>query len=228
MKNILLMSDSPEIGEIRVLFATLNYSLLHIKGQLSCLDNARQIQPDLILWNIAGTNFSSTQCAHLLRSHRSLQTTPLIIISDKDTYKERIQALRSGANLLISETFEPEELLAIVESTINYFERLQNRIVTHKHKVDDARVIAQSPSGFAVILTKKERQILKQVACGDHNKEIAAALHISCRTVESHITNMLNKTGLVNRTQLARWAMEHYNVPVTSKSLVNSHSMMYF
>lgn len=78
--------------------------------------------------------------------------------------------------------------------------------------VDDAIALAfgtkrrrpASPDG----LTVREREVARLVADGLSNKEIASRLHLSVRTVESHVRHALTKTGLVNRTQLATWAQE--------------------
>ena len=79
--------------------------------------------------------------------------------------------------------------------------------------VDDAIALAfgskrpprpASPDGLSV----REREVAELVATGLSNKEIAARLHLSVRTVESHVRHALTKTGLSNRTQLAAWARE--------------------
>jgi DNA-binding CsgD family transcriptional regulator len=58
-------------------------------------------------------------------------------------------------------------------------------------------------------LSARELEVVRLVADGLANKAIAAQLHLSVRTVESHVRHVLSKAGLSNRTQLARWAREH-------------------
>ncbi|MET0163979.1 MAG: LuxR C-terminal-related transcriptional regulator, partial [Vicinamibacterales bacterium] len=60
----------------------------------------------------------------------------------------------------------------------------------------------------ALGISEREIDVVRLVADGLSNKEIAGRLHLSVRTVESHVRHMLTKTGLVNRTQLATWARE--------------------
>jgi DNA-binding NarL/FixJ family response regulator len=58
-------------------------------------------------------------------------------------------------------------------------------------------------------LSARELEVVHLVAEGLPNKAIAAHLHLSVRTVESHVRHVLTKAGLNNRTQLATWAREH-------------------
>ncbi|MEY2468905.1 MAG: hypothetical protein QOF21_1603, partial [Actinomycetota bacterium] len=82
--------------------------------------------------------------------------------------------------------------------------------------VDDAitlafgtpRASAARPS-TSLGVSARELEVALLVAEGLQNKEIATRLHLSVRTVESHVRHLLTKTGLVNRTQLASWAHEH-------------------
>jgi DNA-binding CsgD family transcriptional regulator len=68
-----------------------------------------------------------------------------------------------------------------------------------------SRPRASAPAGLSV----RELEVVCLVAEGLANKAIAARLHLSVRTVESHVRHVLTKAGLNNRTQLATWAREH-------------------
>ncbi|HEX3197331.1 MAG TPA: LuxR C-terminal-related transcriptional regulator [Propionibacteriaceae bacterium] len=78
--------------------------------------------------------------------------------------------------------------------------------------VDDAIALAfgRTPprTQHALGISTREIDVVRLVAEGLSNKEIARRLHLSVRTVESHVRHVLTKTGLVNRTQLATWARE--------------------
>jgi predicted ATPase/DNA-binding CsgD family transcriptional regulator len=78
--------------------------------------------------------------------------------------------------------------------------------------VDDAIALAfgttRPRTSHPLGISAREADVVRLVAEGLSNKEIAGRLHLSVRTVESHVRHMLTKTGLVNRTQLATWARE--------------------
>lgn len=78
--------------------------------------------------------------------------------------------------------------------------------------VDDAIVLAfgttRPRTSHALGISEREIDVVRLVASGLSNKEIAGRLHLSVRTVESHVRHVLTKTGMVNRTQLATWARE--------------------
>ncbi len=75
--------------------------------------------------------------------------------------------------------------------------------------------------GRPLPVTERELDVVRLVAKGMSNKEIAATLHLSVRTVESHVRHVLAKTGLANRTQLATWARDR---DVSAPSVVNPQS----
>jgi DNA-binding CsgD family transcriptional regulator len=61
------------------------------------------------------------------------------------------------------------------------------------------------------LLTRRERQVLRLVSCGQQNKDIADALGISTSTVKGHVAALMS-LGFANRTQVARWALLHPHV----------------
>ena len=60
-----------------------------------------------------------------------------------------------------------------------------------------------------VALTQREGEVLRQLACGLTNKQIAEALHISYETVKEHVQHVLGKIGVNDRTQAAVWAVRN-------------------
>jgi DNA-binding NarL/FixJ family response regulator len=106
--------------------------------------------------------------------------------------------------------FEPEELIAQVESSLRHSERISNQRVSAVAPIADfANTLPPLRLSKKVVLTPTETKVVNFVAQGLKNQEIAIRLKVSQRTIESHVSNMLAKTGLNNRTELARWAMDN-------------------
>lgn len=59
-------------------------------------------------------------------------------------------------------------------------------------------------------LTRREQEVLEHLAIGESNKEIARKLDIKVRTVEYHVTRILKKLGMDNRTKIALWYKSNY------------------
>ena len=79
-------------------------------------------------------------------------------------------------------------------------------MLEHNEGIGEDRSPIQVPA--SVELTPTELKVVQLVARGLANREIAIQMNVSQRTIESHVSNMLGKTGLNNRTELARWAIE--------------------
>ena len=128
---------------------------------------------------------------------------PIMFLSAKGQSQDKIKGLTTGADIYMIKPFEPEELVAQVESSL----KQANRLLRHSNRStlgESTRV--QVPGN--VELTPTELKVVQLVAQGMANREIAEKLNVSQRTIESHVSNMLNKTNFHNRTELARWAIE--------------------
>jgi DNA-binding NarL/FixJ family response regulator len=128
---------------------------------------------------------------------------PVLFLSAKGQSTDRVKSLNKGGDVYMVKPFEPEELVAQVESALKQTVRWKE----HQTKGSDNVSRIQVP--FDVQLTPTELKVVQFVARGLANREIAEELNVSQRTVESHVSNMLGKTNLHNRTELARWAIEN-------------------
>lgn len=93
----------------------------------------------------------------------------------------------------------------VVPST-DFFERLQ--AIEAEVKEETAITSTRPPSPILEKLTRREWDIVRLIAEGASNKEIAAKLHLSEKTVWNRVSDILGKLGLSNRTQIAIWARE--------------------
>jgi len=124
---------------------------------------------------------------------------PIIFLTAKDDTADRITGFRTGVDAYVTKPFEPEELVAIVKSIL---ERVQR---THS---DIARMFGDQEGNDTDLirdedLTDAEWRVAEAVARGLANKEIASELKLSLRTIEGHISRILDKKNLSNRVELA-------------------------
>lgn len=105
--------------------------------------------------------------------------------------------LKSGAS---------EELLEVIEVVRKGGRYLSPGLGTNV--VEELAIHPQTSSRHVVDLTSRQRQILQLIAEGRQNKEIAAILHVSVRTIEFHRSRLMNKLGACTAAELSRFALE--------------------
>jgi|SRR5688572_1370991 DNA-binding NarL/FixJ family response regulator len=154
--------------------------------------------PDLIISDIRMPGMDGYQLARNLRSAPHTRLVPIVFLTAKDETADRIAGFRTGVDAYITKPFESEELVAIVAGIL---ERIQR---THG---DLARLFGENEEEITFQrdeeLTDAEWRVAETVARGLSNKEIASELNLSLRTVEGHISHILDKKNLSNRVELA-------------------------
>ncbi|MDQ3803426.1 MAG: response regulator transcription factor [Acidobacteriota bacterium] len=161
--------------------------------------------PDLIISDIRMPGMDGYALVRNLRSAARTRLVPIVFLTAKDETADRIAGFRTGVDAYLTKPFESEELVAVVASIL---ERVQR---THS---DLARMFGeQEADDFDLIrdedLTEAEWRVAEAVARGLTNKEIAAELNLSLRTVEGHISRILDKKSLSNRVELALHVRQH-------------------
>ena len=131
-----------------------------------------------------------------------------LALSVSDAAEDVIAVIRAGARGYVTKTISGEELAAAIEQVANGDAVFSPRLAGF---VLDAFRAGDRVGGDAELdeLTPREREVLQLIARGYMYKEIAARLHLSVKTVESHVSNVLRKLQLSTRHELARWATEH-------------------
>jgi DNA-binding NarL/FixJ family response regulator len=142
-----------------------------------------------------------------------LETQILVLTSFPEDDKV-ISAIEAGANGVMLKDSPPEQLLDAIR-TVFQGKSVLHPIVAQKLM----RKVQRSAKLVPVddLLTPREIDVLKCLAQGQSNREIALKLSISTRTVTTHVRNILDKLGLENRTQAALYAIEHQIVTVPQR-----------
>jgi DNA-binding NarL/FixJ family response regulator len=202
-KRLLLIDDDPNlILLVRDYLEFRGYEVITAENGKLAWQVLEQTTPDLIICDIMMPEMDGYAFVDKLRQNPKLQWLPVIFLSAKGQTHDRIKGLNTGADVYIVKPFEPEELVAQVESSLKQTRRLFDAAPKGLETEKKLEV------SEAVELTPTEQRVITLVAQGMGNRDIALQLEVSQRTVESHVSNMLAKTGLHNRTELARWAIE--------------------
>lgn len=183
-------------------------SAVRVCGDASSTDEAlkqaRKLKPDVILLDVLLESGDSLDAVKRLRA--AVPGTKVVMLSafDNPTYVAR--AVSAGAHDYILKTATRAEVLATVTgasegATPTRFGELRRMASSM------ARREAATQGG--VQLTPRETQVLRLVAMGLSNQEIADSLEISVETVKEHVQNLLRKISLNDRTQAAVWALRH-------------------
>ena len=161
--------------------------------------------PDLLVSDIRMPGMDGYQLARQLRGSPRTALVPIVFLTAKDETADRIEGFRAGVDAYLTKPFEPEELIAVVAGILSRVERTHSQIA----RLVDSTIAEDEPVTFQdEELTEAEDRVALAVSRGLSNKEIAAELEISVRTVENHISHILVKKGFSNRVEIARHVLE--------------------
>jgi DNA-binding NarL/FixJ family response regulator len=202
-RDLLLVDDDPNlILLVKDYLEFQGYTVTTAENGREALELLQESKPSLIVCDIMMPDLDGYGFMERVRQDRQYDAIPAIFLSAKGQPQDRIKGLNHGADVYMVKPFEPEELVAQVESSLRQSERMNQR-----GKLGSGLEITALKVNVAVSLTPTEKRVIRHVARGLANRDIAMELNISQRTVESHVSNVLGKTGLSNRTELARWAI---------------------
>ncbi|MBE9158436.1 response regulator transcription factor [Nodosilinea sp. LEGE 06152] len=202
-KQLLLIDDDPNlILLVKDYLEFRGYEVKTAGNGREALDMLEDTIPDMIICDVMMPEMDGHAFVRNVRENPATEWIPILFLSAKGQSQDRVKGLNTGADVYMVKPFEPEELVAQVESSL----KQASRLIKQQIKGGGSPAI-QVP--FDVELTPTELRVVQFVARGMANREIANELQVSQRTIESHVSNMLGKTGLNNRTELARWAIEN-------------------
>ncbi|MEA5510657.1 response regulator transcription factor [Crocosphaera sp. UHCC 0190] len=203
-KHLLLVDDDPNlILLVKDYLEFQGYEVTTAENGQEALDLLSKQVPDMIICDVMMPEMDGYALIEKIRQDARTSWVPVMFLSAKGQSQDRVKGLNTGADVYMVKPFEPEELVAQVESSL----KQASRLMRHRNTISfDESTRIQVPSN--VELTPTELKVVQLVAQGLSNRDIAEKLSVSQRTIESHVSNMLNKTNLHNRTELARWAIE--------------------
>ncbi len=159
---------------------------------------------DLILMDIRMPEMNGIEATRIIKARWPQVKVLMLTTFNDDEYA--MQALKEGANGFLLKTSDGEQLLHSVHSCLNGGMTIHDEVAA---KVVPRLLSARKESPAVHALTPRELSITKLVGEGKTNKEIADQLFLSVGTVKNHISQILQKLELRDRTQLAIYAVRH-------------------
>ncbi len=208
--RLLVVDDEPNL--LRAVAATLRaegYEVLTARSGAEALLRVAERLPDLIVSDVRMPGMDGYALARQLRQAPHTDLIPIVFLTAKDHTEDRIEGFRAGVDAYLTKPFEPDELIAVIANILNRVQRTHARVarlISNDQAEPEEKFIPDEE------LTDAENRIAEAVARGLSNKEIAAELSISSRTVENHISRILAKKRFSNRVEIARYVLARKTV----------------
>jgi len=166
-----------------------------------CIALAESLAPDVILLDLKMPGVDGVEALRMLRDRRS--KAKVLVVTSFTDLDAVVPAVRSGAAGYVYKDLDPAALASAIRSVYAGHVLLPQDVAA-------ALVAGAVPgSDAAARLTEREREVLAEIARGRSNREIARALVLSEKTVKTHVSAILMKLDLQDRTQAALYAVRH-------------------
>lgn len=169
------------------------------------IEAARQLHPDLILMDLRMPEMDGFTATRIIK--KEMPSIKVIIFSILDGQDELFTSMQLGADGYLPKCFEPRQLFEILEQVKLGETALPSAMATKIVQDFSQAVNGNGLTKPSQALSSRELEVLRLVAGGEKNKEIAGILEISENTVKNHIRSILEKLSVHNRIQAAVYAV---------------------
>lgn len=215
--KLLIVDDHPVFRQgLRDVFATDNN--IDVIGEAAdgqeALEKAHEMRPDVILMDINLPGSNGLQATTTLKEQ--LPEIRVVMITGYDDPEQIFHSLQAGAVAFCSKDMPPESLIHTVQAAHDGKFVIQQKVLDKK-EVDEwiqkradrfGKRLTHLDGTEDVSLTPREMEILELICLGASNKEISRRLGISYQTVKNHVTAILHKLGVKDRTQAVLYALK--------------------
>lgn len=165
------------------------------------IEKAEELEPDVILMDLVMDDMNGIEATQHIKKHQpSVKIVMLTsFIEDNEVY----QALDAGVDSYILKTTSADDIANAIRKTYNKESIFEPEVlVKMRNRMNQKAELFE-------MLTEREMEILLLIAKGYSNQEIASASHITIKTVKTHVSNILSKLEVQDRTQAVIYAFQH-------------------
>jgi DNA-binding NarL/FixJ family response regulator len=217
----ILIADDHEVAREGIRSLLESHPGWEVCGQAKdgreAVECASEMKPDLILLDIGMPNLNGLEAARQILA--ASPDVPILIVTMHDTNQVVREVLRAGARGFVLKSDAGRDLVAAVEAlqlNRTFFTNRVSQMVLEgflqREPVDghdDNGGEKKDHDGSGVVLTSREREVIQLLAEGKTSKEVAAVLHLSVKTAETHRTNLMRKLGLHSVADLTLYAVRN-------------------
>ncbi len=199
--KVVIVDDHPMVAEgIQSILESYDdiTVLCALKTGREIVDRAEELSPDVILMDLNMPDIGGLTATEMILERRP--DTRILILSMHDSPEYISSALSHGARGYVLKDVPTEEIKTAIDTVMR-----GDRYLCTGAKGS----LTPAENDLREQLTGREQTVLLQLAQGKSNKEVAQALDISVRTVETHRKNIKRKLGISSTAGLTRYALEH-------------------
>ncbi len=221
--RVLIVDDHPFFREglRRVIVAEGD---LEVVGEASdgeeAIERVDRLLPDIIVMDVSLPRMNGLEATRRIRDAHP--EVGVVILTAYDDEEQVYHAVRAGASAYHSKDVTPQELVStirhvhtgryVLRQVVLSTERELGRWLRDRYRQFGSDVLADEQ--YLAPLSSREMEVLRLMVAGMSNKEIAYRLGISHQTVKNHVTAILNKLGVADRTQATVYALRHGWIPL--------------
>jgi len=203
-----LIADDHHVVRRGLLFFLKTQKDIEVVGEakngLEAIHFVESLQPDIVLMDLVMPELDGIQATKRIKAKwPTVEVLMLTSFSDKDHVLPALEAGASGYQL---KDIEPDDLVESIRQIMRGENTIHPEATTQLEeglREDENKPHIQHP------LTPREQDVLAELTKGKSNREVAAALFVTEKTVKTHISNIFTKLQVQDRTQAALYAVKH-------------------
>jgi DNA-binding NarL/FixJ family response regulator len=209
-KHKILIVDDHEVVRLGLRTLLENYPQFEVVGEAATAKEAIQqmpkYRPTIVLMDIRLPGISGTEaCEEILHNYPETKVIMLTSYADDEML---FSAIKAGASGYVLKQVNAEDLVKSIEAVARGEASLDPAVTQRVFQEVRRAVMDEEASAFS-LLGQQEKLVLKYVAEGKTNREIAKELYLGEGTVRNYVSSILSKLGVSNRAEAAAYAVEH-------------------
>lgn len=216
----LLIVDDYELSRNGLLFGLREDHRFEVVGQAEngeeAIDLAQKVRPDLVLMDIALPIMDGVEATQAIKAQ--FPKIKVIMLTSRQEEEEIFGALAAGADSYCMKDVSTERLIQVIEMVLEggfwLDPAVAKRVLnTLRPKLPQFTKLGLSRSRYRIELTEREKEVLGLLVKGKNNKDISEHLMISVHTTKAHVSSIMQKLGVNDRTEAALKALQEGLVP---------------